>query len=271
MSRSTPPASPIDALFHPVCFVLFLVVGGLASPAKAQTSHDPSDWYGAQVVVMGSSASGGWEHTAVSHSMGGEGWSASGSAEMEFGTLKAVATTGARGPNNCHPWFCSYRATSVASAWDIITLTNDTEEVQYVPFEFTADGSASNGDWGYASGFARYSFGSDATTWFSAPKVDITHAPLSVSQTLRLDPGQTLTRYWFAAIGAEASRGGTADFGHTMRFTWEVPDGVSYTSASGSFMNGVPSAVPEPATWAMMIVGVGLVGATLRRRGLAAA
>jgi hypothetical protein len=29
--------------------------------------------------------------------------------------------------------------------------------------------------------------------------------------------------------------------------------------------------VPEPATWAMMIAGFGLVGATLRRRGMAAA
>ena len=29
------------------------------------------------------------------------------------------------------------------------------------------------------------------------------------------------------------------------------------------------SAVPEPATWAMMIVGFGLVGATVRRRSLA--
>ena len=28
----------------------------------------------------------------------------------------------------------------------------------------------------------------------------------------------------------------------------------------------IPSAVPEPATWAMMIVGFGLAGAAMRRR-----
>ncbi|MBT9472342.1 MAG: PEPxxWA-CTERM sorting domain-containing protein [Phenylobacterium sp.] len=29
---------------------------------------------------------------------------------------------------------------------------------------------------------------------------------------------------------------------------------------------GVSSAVPEPATWAMMIMGFGLVGSAMRRR-----
>ena len=36
-------------------------------------------------------------------------------------------------------------------------------------------------------------------------------------------------------------------------------------------MNGLadsaPGGVPEPATWAMMLAGFGLTGATLRRRG----
>ncbi len=36
-------------------------------------------------------------------------------------------------------------------------------------------------------------------------------------------------------------------------------------------VTGIAGSVPEPATWALMIGGLGLVGATLRRRGLAAA
>jgi len=43
-------------------------------------------------------------------------------------------------------------------------------------------------------------------------------------------------------------------------FDW---DGVFFTNIAA---NGSP-AVPEPATWAMMIVGFGLMGAALRRRG----
>jgi hypothetical protein len=33
---------------------------------------------------------------------------------------------------------------------------------------------------------------------------------------------------------------------------------------------GGPGAVPEPATWAIMLVGLGLAGAALRRRRAAA-
>jgi hypothetical protein len=39
---------------------------------------------------------------------------------------------------------------------------------------------------------------------------------------------------------------------------------VNYTAAPGG--GSVPAAVPEPATWAMMLLGFGLVGAAMRRR-----
>ena len=38
-------------------------------------------------------------------------------------------------------------------------------------------------------------------------------------------------------------------------------------SFNGSITYSVISAVPEPASWAMMIAGFGLAGAALRRRG----
>jgi hypothetical protein len=58
----------------------------------------------------------------------------------------------------------------------------------------------------------------------------------------------------------------TADFGNTMSFNWELPEGVIAESASGVFLKGGAAAVPEPATWAMMILGFGLVGMAVRRR-----
>jgi hypothetical protein len=46
-----------------------------------------------------------------------------------------------------------------------------------------------------------------------------------------------------------------ADLGDTATFSFaQLPDGVRYTSASGDFLAG-PGAVPEPSTWAMMILG----------------
>lgn len=55
----------------------------------------------------------------------------------------------------------------------------------------------------------------------------------------------------------------------TFRFG-ELPAGISFMSASGKFLAGV-NAVPEPATWALMIVGFASVGAAARRRTRAAA
>ena len=60
---------------------------------------------------------------------------------------------------------------------------------------------------------------------------------------------------------------GFADFGNTSYVTFNLPSGVFINSASGVFLNNqISSAVPEPATWAMMIVGFGLVGGVMRRR-----
>lgn len=60
------------------------------------------------------------------------------------------------------------------------------------------------------------------------------------------------------------------DFGHTSQFGFpSLPGGLSYSSASGVFQindGSIPSGVPEPTTWAMMIVGLLGVGGALRRR-----
>jgi hypothetical protein len=56
-----------------------------------------------------------------------------------------------------------------------------------------------------------------------------------------------------------------ADFGHTARFGIEVPEGVTFTSSSGIFLSAVQTAVPEPGTWLMMLVGFALIGSGLRQ------
>lgn len=87
--------------------------------------------------------------------------------------------------------------------------------------------------------------------------------------------------------GGRAS--GTADFGHTLRWLGvtrlryqdpngqfvDVPDGyrLTLTSTDGQFdywnaagPNPFSTGVPEPATWAMIVGGFGMLGATARRR-----
>ena len=64
--------------------------------------------------------------------------------------------------------------------------------------------------------------------------------------------------------------GGACDFGNTAAVGLILSDGVSFTSDSGVFLTQA-GGVPEPQVWALMLVGCGLAGAALRRRGRAIA
>lgn len=68
-------------------------------------------------------------------------------------------------------------------------------------------------------------------------------------------------------------RATTCGFGHTGALDLgKTPDGVSWKSASGVLFTtlegpgGGVGGVPEPATWAMLILGFGVVGAAARRQ-----
>ena len=61
--------------------------------------------------------------------------------------------------------------------------------------------------------------------------------------------------------------GVTCDFSNTGRVGLQLPPGVSFTSGSGVFLQPpATGAVPEPASWAMMIAGFGLAGGVMRRK-----
>jgi hypothetical protein len=58
----------------------------------------------------------------------------------------------------------------------------------------------------------------------------------------------------------------TCDFQDTAQVSLALPTGVSYTSDSGAFLSSPATAVPEPSTWAMMLIGfAGLSFAGYRR------
>ncbi len=74
-----------------------------------------------------------------------------------------------------------------------------------------------------------------------------------------------------ADLNLDCRAGAVCDFGHTGQFSFgALANGLSFTSESGTFLSAAPSVgppgVPEPASWALMISGFGLVGAAMRRR-----
>lgn len=79
------------------------------------------------------------------------------------------------------------------------------------------------------------------------------------------------TIYLLSSVGLDASEqnvAATLDFSHTVNASYIGPAGAVTYSDSGLFPGtlAAPAAVPEPATWAMMIVGFGTIGAAMRRR-----
>lgn len=52
-------------------------------------------------------------------------------------------------------------------------------------------------------------------------------------------------------------------------FSYQIPGLAQYASGGSGLFTAVTSPIPEPATWAMMVVGIGVIGGMVRRRAAA--
>ncbi len=69
------------------------------------------------------------------------------------------------------------------------------------------------------------------------------------------------------SVNLACSLGYVCDYSHTAKFGLVLPAGASFSSDSGVFLTApVGGAVPEPASWALLVAGFGVVGAAARRR-----
>lgn len=87
------------------------------------------------------------------------------------------------------------------------------------------------------------------------------YAAFPMPTTIRFSNGDNF-------IGLRAVNGGQTFYGYAFT-TNNVINSYAFESVAGATITAttaIPAAVPEPATWAMMIGGFGVIGAAARRR-----
>lgn len=202
------------------------------------------------------------------------------SSSLLDGTLHAGASAGAWGPDAAH-YTSSYRAGAGTAMWDRVKVNSDAG-THLIPLRLRVDGSATDAAWAQV----RFYVGpSDPFTYFAYQPSQGWHYLTGNLDgrgrrewdevfdlgTLVVDAAYqdwTFNVYFELTASALSTRmvGGNADFSHTARFDWELPEGVTFTSASGQFMTAPDQAVPEPGGAALALLALALVPAVRRRR-----
>jgi hypothetical protein len=114
-------------------------------------------------------------------------------------------------------------------------------------------------------GSALTEFYSDtAQTWASADFVSSSPND-GVFQGVYALTGSTIVLTVELSLNLECENGCTANYMNTSLIGLTLPSNVSFTSASGVFLAG--SSVPEPSSWAMVLIGgLGMMAGIVRRR-----
>ena len=221
-----------------------------------------------------SSESASWHHSYADATQSGEA-----SNSLLDGSLHVSAAAGAWGPNATNH-SSAYRVGAGTAMWDRITVRAG-EGSHLIPLSLRVDGSVS----GSAGAKVRFYVGPNK------PFTEFANQPFQGWRYLNGNPGNVGTRDWDTtfelgslqidaayelwplnvyfeidvfAYSARTS-GGHADFSHTARFIWDLPETVTVSSASGQFMTAPLPPVPEPSTAALAFLGLALLPAMRRR------
>ena len=258
---------------HALCLATILSLSAFAASAQTVPS------FGAKAAVVtysGDRVEGGAGSFSASKSYtagsGANGVTEYAAASLADGKLhsSSLATHATCEGDHCG----QIGGASYAAIWDTVHFYSKDggplENISLIPLFLKVDG---NLDGLFAKAKFRTYYGPKSNYSYS----DMEWQDLSSGMLENLDslvvpldgsPIYVYFELWTEAmsVGIPGDEVSQSDFGNTMSFNWILPDDVVVESASGVFMTGLGSAVPEPATWAMMIVGFGLVGTAARRR-----
>ncbi|KQR83226.1 PEP-CTERM sorting domain-containing protein [Sphingomonas sp. Leaf343] len=200
-------------------------------------------------------------------------WTAS--ADLSTGAARASFTTNVGGTVYASMW--ERFAFDLPSGVDMVTARvswtvdgTTTFGPQGTPngmgARFSIQDVGSSGDGNYAVTFDQLDFNSRSTDYQRFTSNG--YHEFSYSGLLDIYEGHLYS--FDQHIGLGSSGAAQLDYGNTAFFNIELPAGASIRSSSGVLLSNpiikTPGAVPEPATWAMLTLGIGMMGAGLRTR-----
>ncbi len=174
-------------------------------------------------------------------------------------------------PAYCTVYTCSWQTYATVSVWDTVIITPTAGSTETLPYKFSIDDIKKRGPWAYGDGAtaqSSYYIGTSSNGWYAPTTRSLSTGRVEVAGSVQARDGQPITLYVFGELSVSARSGGMADFSHTMSFHWDLPQGWTYTSASGRF-SPAPAPVPEPTSMALMACGLMGLTLLLRRRGSA--
>jgi len=222
------------------------------------------------------SVSGSVANNLVTYSGSGSSYANSATGDLTANAESSGAYSGV------YPNAYGYAATD-AEIYDTLTFQGPIDANSTVTITMTGIGNYSPGffstTYGHTDGLAfgvtqitvydmsgtlldrKTSCGQDTPVGPLCGLVDRTYTPFnSISVTMDLNTEQTVEVEFSVAAYAK----GDASASVHDPITITMPEGVSFTSASGKFLTEVPS-TPEPATWAMVLFGFLGLGFMARR------
>jgi hypothetical protein len=250
----------------------------LASPAAA--SPDPTAQYGALAVVgmngpvWGTKTGGATGSLSASVNLtksadAASGASGSGMAAVELmgGTLHASSTATGVFDDTC--LYCQeVNVSSTAIMWDTVdwfTIGGERTAATLVPLDINIDGAMTGVAYARVKAYFGYNPNYDVD---SIPWIDVTNGRTDILDNIFV-PLTNDSMYVFVMLQTVASAGAgmfsEADFSNTLHLNWHIPDGVVAQTASGIPLHQADDAVPEPASWALMIIGFFGAGGMMRR------